>query len=331
MVDLTTPIEVRGKMIRNRIVMPPMATELSKENGEVTMELIKHYEERSGSVGIVIVEHSYVAKNGKASMKQLGIYDDELIDGLSKLVETIKSNGATTLIQLNHAGGRTTSTIIGEKPMAPSQIKLPLWMEEPREMKYQDILNIKEAFRKAAERAIKAGFDGVEIHGAHGFLLNQFISPITNKRVDAYGGTFDKRTKLPLEIVGEVRRSIGGNRILSYRIGADDLIPGGITVEDSIKIALKLQDAGVDIINVSGGLCGSRPPQLTGQGYFIPLAEKIKLNIRIPVIGVGGIRDPEYANKVIMEGKVDMVAVGRALLEDPKWAEKALEKLLKRN
>lgn len=325
--DLSTPIEIRGFKIRNRIVLPPMATELATEKGEVTDEMMKHYDERSKAPGIVIVEHTYVMLNGKASLKQLGIYSDELISGLSRLAETIKKNGAVALIQLNHAGGRTSSSIIGEKPIAPSRIKIPPLTEEPREITLQDIINIKEAFKKAAERAVKAGFDGVEIHGAHGFLLNQFFSPITNKRLDAYGGTLEKRMKLPLEIVRDVRKIIGEKKILSYRLGADDLMPGGITIKDSIKMALKLEEEGVDIINVSGGLCGSRPPQLTGQGYFIPQAEEIKRNVKIPVIGVGGIRDPDYANELVKMGKVDMVAVGRAMLENPKWAEEALKRV----
>lgn len=325
--DLSTPIEIRGFKIRNRIVLPPMATELATEKGEVTDEMMKHYDERSKAPGIVIVEHTYVMLNGKASLKQLGIYSDELISGLSRLAETIKKNGAVALIQLNHAGGRTSSSIIGEKPIAPSRIKIPPLTEEPREITLQDIINIKEAFKKAAERAVKAGFDGVEIHGAHGFLLNQFFSPITNKRLDAYGGTLEKRMGLPLEIVRDVREIIGEKKILSYRLGADDLMPGGITIKDSIKMALKLEEEGVDIINVSGGLCGSRPPQLTGQGYFIPQAEEIKRNVKIPVIGVGGIKDPDYANELVKMGKVDMVAVGRAMLENPKWAEEALKRV----
>jgi 2,4-dienoyl-CoA reductase-like NADH-dependent reductase (Old Yellow Enzyme family) len=325
--DLGTPIEIRGVKVRNRIVLPPMATELATVNGEVTEDIIKHYDERSRGPGIVIVEHSYVALNGKVSQRQLGIYSEKLVEGLRRLAETIRGNGAIAIIQLNHGGGRSSSKITGEKPIAPSAIKLEGWTEEPREMTLKDFIEVKEAFKRAADIAVKAGFHGVEIHGAHGFLLNQFTSPITNRRLDAYGGTFEKRIRFPLEIVEEVRRVIGGGRILSYRIGADDMMPGGVTIEESMKFAVKLEECGVDVINVSGGLCGSRPQNLTGQGYFIPLAEKIKSKVKIPVIGVGGIRDPDYANNLIKSGRVDLVAVGRAMLEDPKWAEKALEKI----
>jgi NADPH2 dehydrogenase len=174
----------------------------------------------------------------------------------------------------------------------------------------------------AAGRAMRAGFDGVEVHGAHGFLLNQFFSPLTNRRRDKYGGSSDRRMRFPLEVVGKVREQVGG-RLLLYRLGSDDLDVAGTRIEDSQKFAVKLEEAGVDIIDVSGGLCGSRPEQLQGrQGYFTPQAQQIRKVVDLPVIGVGGIREPEFADKLIKEGVVDLVAVGRALLKDPDWAMK---------
>ena len=327
MPNLLTPIKIREKNFKNRIVMPPMATKLATTKGEVTEPLIEHYKERSKYLGMLIVEHTYVAPTGKANPNQLGIYSDRLIEGLKRLAETIKGEETVAIIQINHAGGRAVKEIIGETPIAPSKVKLPNIEEEPREMTYRDIKEIKKAFVDAAIRAIKAGFDGVEIHGAHGFLLNQFTSPITNKRLDAYGGTFEKRIRLPLEITDEIRKKIGKDKLLLYRLGADDMMPGGITIRDSIKLAKKLEDKGVDIMDVSGGLIRSRPPNLTGQGYFVPLAEKIKKTINIPVIGVGGIRDPKYADKIIREERVDFIAVGRAMLNDPRWAQKAIREL----
>ncbi|MDH5461422.1 MAG: tRNA-dihydrouridine synthase, partial [Candidatus Bathyarchaeota archaeon] len=179
-------------------------------------------------------------------------------------------------------------------------------------------------------RAMKAGFDGVEVHGAHGFLLNQFFSPLANRRRDRYGGSLENRMKFPLQVVEKVKERIGG-RLLLYRLGSDDLDPEGTKIEDSKKFAVKLEEAGVDIIDVSGGLCGSRPTQLQNrQGYFIPQAQQIKETVNVPVIGVGGITEPEYANSLIQRGRVDLVAVGRALLKDPDWAINAF-KTLKRS
>ncbi len=328
MPTLLDPLKVKGLILQNRIVMPPMATELATENGEVTDQLVKHYVDRCEKVGLIIVEHSYVSKEGKLSPRQLGIYDDKLIEGLARLAREIKKHGAIAAIQINHAGGKASSKITGLKPIAPSSIIVPGGAEEPSEMTLADIERVQEAFEKAAIRAIKAGFDAVEIHGAHGFLLNQFLSPITNKRLDAYGGTLEKRMRFPLEIVERIRETIG-DHLLLYRLGADDMTPGGLTIEESKKFAVKLEKTGVDIIDVSGGLCGSRPEKLTTQGYFVPLAEKIKSVVDIPVIGVGGIKDPQFADKVVREGKVDLVAIGRAMLADPKWALKAVKKLRK--
>ena len=172
-----------------------------------------------------------------------------------------------------------------------------------------------------------AGFDGVELHGAHGYLLNQFFSPLFNKRDDAYGGSLENRTRFPLLVVGKVRERLNG-RLLLYRLGSDDLAPNGTHIEDSVAFALRLEQSGVDIVDVSGGMCGSEPKQLRQvMGYFVPHASEIKKAVSVPVIGVGGITEAEYADKLVSEGKVDLVAVGRAFWKDSKWAEKAIETL----
>ena len=184
-----------------------------------------------------------------------------------------------------------------------------------------------EDFALAAERVIKAGFDGVELHGAHGYLLNQFFSPLLNKREDEYGGSLEKRMKFPLIVVQKVRERLNG-KLLLYRLGSDDLAPGGTHIEDSVVFAKKLEQSGVDIIDVSGGMCGSEPKQLKHvKGYFVPQASEIKKAVSVPVIGVGGITDAEFADKLVSEGKVDLVAVGRAFWRDNEWAHKAIQKL----
>jgi len=317
--ELLDPIIVKGLALKNRIVMPPMQTSLASPEGAVTDDLIGHYIRRSRDIGLIIVEHSYVSIEGKLSEKQLGVCEDKLISGLERLVGKVHSMGTPLVLQINHAGMKANTEITGVKPVGPSSD------ESTRELEVEEIEALPETYADAAERAMKAGFDGVEVHGAHGFLLNQFYSPITNRRGDKYGGTLENRIRLPLEVVERVKEKVGG-RLLLYRLGSDDLDPHGIRIEDSKKFAKKLEEAGVDLIDVSGGMCGSRPEQLQDtQGYFIPQAQEIKKIVKIPVIGVGRIIDPEYADTLIKEGRVDLVAVGRKLLEDPNWVTKAIK------
>lgn len=321
MVDLLASLDVKGVTFRNRIVMPPMHTGLATTEGAVTNSLIGHYVERSKALGLLIIEHSYISLAGKLSEKQLGIYKDQLVPGLEKLASSIHAVSTPVVMQINHAGRTTSMETTGMKPVAPSP------NGNARKLRSEEVKALVKAFAKAAERAVRAGFDGVEIHGAHGFLLSQFLSPLTNRRLDKYGGSLENRMRFPVEVVQKVKEQVG-EKLLLYRLGADDLDPEGVRIEDSKKIAIKLQEAGVDIIDVSGGLCGSRPPKLEGkQGYFIPQAQQIKKVVDIPVIGVGGITEPEYADKVIREERVDLVAVGRALLKDSHWAIKAIKSL----
>jgi len=320
LVGLLDPLKVKGLTLKNRIVMPPMQTSLATVEGAVTDSLVEHYIRRSKALGLLIVEHCYVSREGRLSKNQLGIYNDNLVGGLEKLSSRIHATGTPVVIQINHAGRTASMEITGMKPVAPSP------SENARELRTEEIEALVEASAIAAERAMRAGFDGVEIHGAHGFLLNQFFSPLANRRRDKYGGSLENRMRFPLEVVEKVKEKVSG-RLLLYRLGSDDLDPEGVKIEDSKKFAVKLEEAGVDIIDVSGGLCGSRPAQLQSrQGYFIPQAQKIKKVVDIPIIGVGGITQPEYANKVIQEEKVDLVAVGRALLKDPDWATKITKK-----
>jgi len=318
LVDLLDRLKAKGLTLKNRIVMPPMQTGLATTEGAVTDDLVGHYVRRSKALGLLIVEHSYISLGGRLTEKQLGIWDDGLVPGLEKLSRSIHATGTPVVIQINHAGRRSIM-----KPVAPSSSP----DSDARELRGEEIEALAEAFVMAAERAIRAGFDGVEVHGAHGFLLNQFFSPLTNRRRDEYGGSLENRMRFPLEVVKRVKERVGG-KLLLYRLGSDDLDPAGIRIEDSQKLAVKLEEAGVDIMDVSGGLCGSRPAHLQHiQGYFIPQAQQIKKVIDMPVIGVGGIKESEYANKPIREGRVNLVAVGRMLLKDPDWAIKAIETL----
>jgi len=320
---LLDSLKIGKLLLRNHIVMPPMYTGFATAKGEVTEELINHYVRRCRALGLLIIEHSYVAVEGKLSEKQLGVYNKNLIPGLLKLSNRVQATGTRVILQISHAGRRTSSNVTGIKPVSSSATG------DARKLEIDEINGFVKTFAQAAEWGIKAGFDGIEIHGAHGFLLNQFTSPLTNHRVDKYGGILENRLRFPLEVVREVKKKIG-NKLLLYRLGSDDLDPAGTTIWESQKLAINLEEAGVDLIDVSGGICGSRPKNLQGvQGYFIPQARQIKKVVNVPVIGVGGIRDPQFANKLIQQQDVDLVAVGRQLLEDPDWVIKAIDLLTK--
>jgi len=318
---LIDPLKVRGLTFRNRIVMPPMQTGRATFEGAVTNKLINFYVRRSSALGLPIVEHAYVSPTGKIGSKQLGIYDDSLISGFEKLAKRLHEVGAPAVVQISHAGGVTNKKVIGAEPAGPSP------REKSRMLEVSEMEAISDDFALAAERAVKADFDGVELHGAHGYLLNQFYSPLFNKRSDKYGGSLENRMRFPLLVVRKVRERLEG-KLLLYRLGSDDLAPAGTHIEESVVFAKKLEQYGVDIIDVSGGMCGSEPKQLRHvKGYFVPQASEIKKAVSVPIIGVGGIREAEFADKLVLEGKVDLVAVGRALMRDYQWAEKAIETL----
>jgi NADPH2 dehydrogenase len=318
---LIDPLNVKGYTLRNRIVMPPMQTGRASFEGAVTKKLINFYTRRSSNLGLPIVEHAYVSPTGKIGPKQLSIHDDSLIDGFEKLAKGLHEVGAPAVVQISHAGGVTNKKVIGTEPAGPSA------RPKTRMLQENEIEALAEDFALAAERAVKAGFDGVELHGAHGYLLNQFFSQLLNKRADQYGGSLENRMNFPLLVVRKVRSRLNG-KLLLYRLGSDDLAPRGTHIEDSVMFAVKLEQAGVDIIDVSGGMCGSEPKQLQQvKGYFVPQASEIKKAVSVPVIGVGGITDPVFADKLVSELKVDLVAVGRAFWRDNLWAEKAIQTL----
>lgn len=326
---LSDPLTTDKLSLKNRIVMPPMANDLSSPEGEVTGRHLDHYRARAAAgVALIIVEHSYIVPEGKMTVNQLGIHKDSLVPGLTELADTIRTAGAKSAIQLTHAGANTTEAVCGCQPVGPSNIAVPGRDTEPRPLKADEIESLVDAYRDAARRAREAGFDSIEIHGAHAFLLCEFVSPYTNRRTDRYGGSLENRLRFPLEVIGAVREAVGPGFPLLYRFGAIDFLKDGLALDEAQKIAPMLVDAGIDMLDISGGLCGSRPKDLKGiQGFFVPLAQSIKAVVNVPVIAVGGITDPVFANSVIEDEKADLVAVGRALLKNPNWASEALAQL----
>ncbi len=325
MVNLLDPLIIKGLKLKNRLVMPPIGTDLATNKGEVTEKHLSSYKPRAKGIGLVIVEHTYVDFGGRFTATQIGIHNDSLIPGLKKLVEIIHGSGAAVAIQLNHSGGKCVESICGMQPVGPSSIKY--WKEPIRGLNISEINDSVRKFGDGAARAVAAGFDAVEIHAVHGFLLNEFTSPLTNKRTDLYGGSLENRFRFALEVIREVRSRVGDNFPILFRLGADDFTSGGLTITESKKIAPFLIEEGIDVMDISSGICGIYHPTNKKPGFFIPMAEEIKKVISVPVIGVGGITTVELANRFVREEKVDLVAIGRALMKDPEWGIKAMRAL----
>lgn len=325
---LNTPIKIGTLELKNRLVMPPMATSLASEKGEVTEQICHYYDEKSagGYIGLIITEHSYVSEAGKVRKEQPSIAKDEDVAGLRHLVEVIHKNGSKVMAQINHAGGAANPQITGfPASYSASAVKMPKYPTVPAEMTQQDIEKVIHDFAAAAVRAKKAGFDGVEIHSAHGYLLNQFYSPLSNKRTDAYGAeTMTNRLHLHTEVIRAVRSAVGRAYPIALRLGACDYIEGGSTIEDGVQAARMLERAGIDLLDVSGGFCGYVRPGVQEQGYFQELTEAIKQAVSLPVILTGGITERSAAEILLQTGKADLIGVGRAILKDSSWAKKAM-------
>lgn len=323
---LKRKIVVNQTELMNRIVLPPMASEKS-EGGQVTDALCDYYREivKDKATGLVILEHSYVEIDGKASQGQLSIADDSVIEGLKKLVKVIHQGEAKAIAQISHAGSKASFEVTGRAPVAPSAVAIPnrKVAKMPEALSYDGIQSIIQAFKDAAVRAIEAGVDGVEIHSAHGFLLNQFYSPLTNQRTDAYGGSLENRIRIHLELLSEIREVIGADKILAVRLGASDDYPGGSLLDDAIRASRMFEAAGMDLLDISGGLFG-----FSGYGdkvgYFRETTKAHKAQLSVPVLLTGGIRTACEANRLLEEGAADLIGVGRAVLKNPRWAKEAL-------
>lgn len=328
-----TPIQINKLTIHNRLVMPPMESRCSSDDGELSPRIYKLYDTRSkgGYIGLVITEHNYISQEGKGGKGQPSIATDRSIEILSKLVSNIHENGSKVFAQIGHAGAKTTPDVTGMDIMGPSALKIPIAAPDapvPKEMTISDIQKVIADFTAAALRAKAAGYDGVELHGAHGYLLNQFYSPLSNKRTDAYNGsTIDGRIRLHLEIIQAIRSAVGPDYPLAIRLGACDYMEGGITIEDSVIAAKEFEQAGVDLLDISGGYCIAVHPTSKEQGYFAELSEPIRKAVSIPVMLTGGIVTPQAAEQLLEEGKADLTGVGRAILKDRAWPQKAVEAL----
>ena len=324
-------VQVRNISFKNRIIMPPMATAKADENGHISQELLDYYEEKTshGLFSLVIVEHNFVDPLGKASHNQMSIADDSSIEGLKKLANLIKDNGSKAVVQINHAGSAAREKIIGQRPVGPSEIKNPSQkdIELPRELTIEEIKKIEDKFADAALRVKKAGFDGVEIHSAHGYLLNQFISPLTNKREDEYGGDIKGRIKIHLEIIKKVREKLGEDYPIFLRLGAGDGKEAGLSQIDAVYAAKAFEKRGVDVLDISGGICLYFSDD-DYPGFFDYLSKPIYDELDIPVILTGGVKTGKDIEDILERDVCDLVGVGRAVFKDSFWIEKEVKTLV---
>lgn len=327
---LSNPFQIGNLKLNNRIVMPPMATNFAGPDGSVNERHIAYYVRRAqGGAGYITFEHTGVLQQGKAFPSMALIDSDRQIPSFRKLTEAIHREGGKIVIQINHAGRQTSSAITGSPLVAPSAIPCPVRKEGPVALSPEQIPKIVEAFALAAGRVKEAGADGVEIHMAHGYLLNQFLSPYSNKREDEYGGNAQRRMRAPIEVLQAVRHKVGLDFPIICRLSADEYVEEGLKLEASKEIAGALEKNGANALHISACVAASvyfnQPPYYVEEGVFAHLAQGIKSVVNIPVITVGRIRTPELANRILEDKKADLVSMGRALIADPDLPAKAFD------
>lgn len=326
---LFSPINIAGMALKNRVVMAPMGTRYPSFAGEVTQRLIDYYVERAkGGVGLIIAHFASIRQDGISSQYPLGIWDDSFIPGLWQLTAAVHAAGARIGIQLAHAGGQTSYAFTGRPLVGPSPVPC-VGRETPRELTHEEIAQLVQDFAQAARRAVDAGFDMVELHMAHGYLLNQFLSPRFNRRTDAYGGDLAGRARFPLEVVQRTRELVRDRVPIFCRLNVEDGIPGSLGPAEACQVAAMLERAGVATIDVSAGIGESfevsSPPMSFAPGTLLPYAAAVKAAVKVPVVAVGKLHDPLMAESVLAQGKADLIAIGRGLIADPEWAMKAQE------
>ena len=308
--------------LRNRIIMPPMATGKASE-GKPGDDLVEYYRLRARGTALIIVEHEYIMPQGMAHKGQLSMADDTVIPAFKKLTDAVHGEGAKIIAQINHAGAKASDT--GMTTVGPSAVAFQNGAV-PEELTKDQIKKIVEAFASAALRAKASGFDGVEVHAAHGYLLNQFYSPLMNQRKDEYStATMENRTRLHKEVVQAVRKAVGEGFTVAIRFGACDFLEGGSEIKDIPEAIEHLEQTGVDLIDVTAGMMGFMRPGRTEPGYLKDLGLAAKSVASLPIILTGGVQTAEDADKLLTDGACDLVGVGRTLLKDADWTVKALE------
>lgn len=318
---LEQEIYVNQLKLKTRLVLPPMATQRA-ERGMVNDGIISYYRQYAlnSGIGLIITEHSYVAEQGKADPNQISFASDDVIPLQRKLTDVVHEADPTLKIfaQISHAGARTSTKITGQELVSASVMAGKEGMS--RALTVLEIDSIRNLFVEAARRVQSAGYDGVEIHSAHGYLLNQFYSPLLNQRTDLYGAqTIENRVRLITEIIRTVRAAVGPAFPIAVRLGGCDYQDGGSTIADAVEASQRLEEAGADLIDLSGGVCSYRRDGCSDPGYFSDMSSAVKAAVNVPVLLTGGVTTHESAERLLCQGKADLIGVGRALLRDPKW------------
>jgi 2,4-dienoyl-CoA reductase-like NADH-dependent reductase (Old Yellow Enzyme family) len=316
---------VKKYVFRNRYACAPFDIATATEDGLITEELLSIYRQRKG-LSLMIVEQAAIAPSGQYREKLIFVDRDECIEGLTNLVNVIHDNKQIAVLQINHAGSAAEVSLTKTEAVAPSAVVHPVVKRSmPRELTREDIQKIKKEFVEASIRAKKAGFDGVELHNCHGFLLSQFLSPLTNLRKDEYGGSLENRSRFLLEVTKAVKEAIGEELLLMVRLGIDDLLPGGLRLQEGCLIAEKLQEAGIDILDISTGLVP--PLALPGPAMLRDMLKTVKRHVTIPVVGAGELENIDIAADMVEKGELDFVALGRPILNQPNFVEDLLRKI----
>lgn len=327
---LKEPIAIKNLEIPNRLVLPPMHTGKCPD-GKVSPELCDYYVRRAahGAIGLIITEFSYVSQQGRATPTQLSLADDSDIEGHKTLVDAIHAAGSKVFSQINHAGAAAQKQVTGCDAVAPSAVLSPRSKEGtplPRELTVEEIHRIEEDYVAAAVRSKAAGYDGVEIHGAHGYLYCQFFSPLMNHRQDEYGcGSVENRSRIFVETIRKIRAAVGEDYPIAVRLGGCDYMDGGSTIADCAEGARLMVEAGCDFMDISGGMCGTVNPYTKNPGYFWESSRAVKEVVDVPVLLTGGVTAVEQAEELLATGKADMIGVGRALFKDADWAKNAMK------
>jgi 2,4-dienoyl-CoA reductase-like NADH-dependent reductase (Old Yellow Enzyme family) len=322
---LFTPVRIGSVTVPNRFVRSATQDYMADDEGFVTdanVKLLARLAE--GEVGLIISGHANVQLVGKASPRQIGVFDDRFVQGLARLAEAVHRFPSKVFLQIAHAGRQTKERDCGAVPVSPSPVYDPVTKVMPRELTGEEVRALVADFVSAAVRAQKAGFDGVQLHAAHGYLLSSFLSPHTNRRSDEWGGPLENRARALLEVLRGVKTSCGRDFPVMVKLNSTDFLDGGLSPDEAVEVSVMLEAGGIDAIEVSGGMAeagrGSVWPGLRGEdeeGYFVENAARIKKAVRVPVSGLGGIRTLAVAERIVRDGLVDMVSLSRPLIREP--------------